>query len=91
MLNEVPSRFRSSDLVHEARGSWQSMAPDHGCVGIRQALTDIGERDTAAQFASTRTQTRVLLLGDGKPERRHVGDSRKDEGRRTVRAILPSG
>jgi len=60
-LNEAPSRFRSSDLVHEARGSWQSMAPDRGCVGIRQALTDIGERDTAAQFASTRTQTRVSV------------------------------
>lgn len=41
------------------------MVPDRGCVGIRQALTDIGERDAAAQYAGTRTRTRVPLLGDG--------------------------
>lgn len=73
-------RFRSSDVVHEARGGWQSMAPGHGCVGIHQALMDTGEIDTVAQYASTRTWTRVPLPGDGKPERRHVGDSRKDGG-----------
>lgn len=40
---------------------------------------------------STRTRTRVSLLGDGENwSGRHDGDSRKDEGRRTVRVILPS-
>lgn len=61
-------------MVHRARNGWQSMALDRGCVGIRQALGDIGERDTAAQYASTRTRTRVALLGDetGAASRRGV-------------------